>query len=310
MAILSVLIPAYNEAAGLGRAVEEVGKHLAPLGHEVRFLLVDDGSVDQTWQVIEELACKQPNVSGLGFSRNFGKEAALLAGLEACDGDCMLVLDADLQHPPDVLPLMVKAWQDGFQIVHGVKVQRQGESWFRRLCSRLVFGAARMLSGLDMQRSSDFKLLDREVVLRYREFRERLLFFRGLIDWLGFRTTTIPFNVAERAAGKSQWGTWGLVKYAFNAILSFSSRPLKIVSMLAVLFFILSTLIGLKTLYDWAVYQSAEGFPTVILLIVGFGNVTLVAICVVSWYIGKIYDEVKMRPRYIVTRTVNRPKAE
>jgi len=309
MAILSVLIPAYNEAAGLGIVVEAVGKHLAPLGHELRFLLIDDGSADQTWQVIEELALRQPNVSGLGFSRNFGKEAALLAGLDACDGDCVLLLDADLQHPPHVLPQMVKAWQNGFQIVHGVKLQRQGESWFRRLCSRLVFGAARMLSGLDMQRSSDFKLLDREVVLRYREFHERLLFFRGLIDWLGFRTTTIPFNVAERAAGKSQWGMWGLVKYALNAILSFSSRPLKIVSMLAVVFFVLSTLIGLKTLYDWAVYQSAEGFPTVILLIVGFGNVTLVAICVVSWYIGKIYEEVKMRPRYIVTRKVNRPKA-
>jgi glycosyltransferase involved in cell wall biosynthesis len=309
MAILSVLIPAYNEAAGLGMAVEAVAKHLAPLGHEVHYLLIDDGSADQTWQVIEDLACKQPNVSGLGFSRNFGKEAALLAGLDACDGDCVIVLDADLQHPPHVLPKMVQAWLDGFQIVHGVKVQRQGESWFRRTCSRLVFGAARMLSGLDMQRSSDFKVLDREVVLRYREFRERLLFFRGLIDWLGFRTTTIPFNVAERAAGTSQWGMWGLLKYALNAILSFSSRPLKIVSMLAVVFFILSTFIGLKTLYDWAVYQSAAGFPTVILLIVGFGNVTLVAICVVSWYIGKIYEEVKMRPRYIVTRKVNRPKA-
>jgi glycosyltransferase involved in cell wall biosynthesis len=310
MAILSVLIPAYNEAAGLALAVEAVGKHLAPLGHEVRFLLIDDGSADQTWQVIEDLARKHPNVSGLGFSRNFGKEAALLAGLDACDGDCVILLDADLQHPPGVLPQMVQAWQDGFQIVHGIKVQRQGESWFRRACSSLVFGAARMLSGLDMQRSSDFKLLDHEVVLRYREFQERLLFFRGLIDWLGFRTTSIPFNVAERAAGKSQWGMWGLVKYALNAILSFSSRPLKIVSMLAVVFFILSSLIGLKTLYDWAVYRSAEGFPTVILLIVGFGNFTLVAICVVSWYIGKIYEEVKMRPRYIVTRTANRPRPQ
>jgi glycosyltransferase involved in cell wall biosynthesis len=233
----------------------------------------------------------------------------LLAGMDACDGDCVILLDADLQHPPEVLPQMVQAWQDGFQIVHGVKVQRQGESIFRRVCSRLVFGAARTLSGLDMQRSSDFKLLDREVVLRYREFRERLLFFRGLIDWLGFHTTTIPFNVAERAAGKSQWGMWGLIKYALNSILSFSSRPLKIVSMLAVFFFALSTLIGMKTLYDWIVNQSAEGFPTVILLIVGFGNVTLVAICVISWYIGKIFEEVKMRPRYVVARAANRTKS-
>src|SRR5207245_6662239 len=143
--------------------------------------------------------------------------------------DCVILKDADLQHPPDVLPKMIQAWkEDGYQIVHGVKLQRQGESWFRRVCSRLVFGTARAMSGLELQGSSDFKLLDREVVLRYREFRERLLFFRGLVAWLGFRTTRIPFNVAERAAGKSQWGMWGLIKYALYAILPFLTRPLKI----------------------------------------------------------------------------------
>ena len=308
MAILSVLMPAYNEAAGLALAVREVEKHLAPLGHEVRFVLVDDGSRDRTWQVIEEIAAAHPNVAGLGFSRNFGKEAALLAGLDACDGDCVIIMDSDLQHPPDVLPKMIAAWKDGgFQIVHGVKQQRQGESRFRRFCSHLVFGAARAMSGLELQGSSDFKLLDRQVVLSYRELRERLLFFRGLVDWLGYRTTRISFDVAERATGKSQWGMWGLVKYAFNAILSFSTRPLKIVSMLAACFFVLSSAVGVKTFYDWAVDESKEGFPTVILLIVGFGNVALVAISVISWYVGKIFDEVKMRPRYIVSRSVNRP---
>ena len=307
MATISVLMPAFNESAGLALAVEQVRKHLAPLGHEVRFLLVDDGSKDRTWQVIEELARDQADVSGLGFSRNFGKEAALLAGLDACDGDCVILMDADLQHPPDVLPKMIKAWkEDGFQIVHGVKLQRQGESWFRRACSGLVFSAARVMSGLELRGSSDFKLLDREVVLHYREFRERLLFFRGLIEWMGYRTTRIPFDVAERAAGKSTWGMWGLVRYALNAILSFSTRPLKIVSTLALLFFVISSIIGIKTLYDWAVEESKPGFPTVILLIVGFGDVCLVAICVISWYVGKIYEEVKMRPRYLVARTANR----
>ncbi len=310
MAILSVLMPAYNEAAGLEMAVREVEKNLAPLGHEVRFVLVDDGSRDRTWQVIEELARAHPNVTGLGFSRNFGKEAALLAGLDACDGQCVIIMDSDLQHPPDVLPKMISAWKEGgYQIVHGVKQQRQGESRFRRFCSRLVFGTARAMSGLELQGSSDFKLLDREVVLRYREFRERLLFFRGLVDWLGFRTTQIPFDVAERAAGTSQWGMWGLVKYALNAILSFSTRPLKIVSALAAFFFVLSSVVGIKTFYDWAFDQSKEGFPTVILLIVGFGNVALLAISVISWYVGKIFEEVKMRPRYIVSRSANGPKS-
>lgn len=305
MAHISVLMPAYNEADGLSLAVEAVEKHLAPLGHAVSFLLVDDGSRDRTWEVITELAHARPNVAGLSFSRNFGKEAALFAGLDRCNGDCVIVLDADLQHPPDVLPQMLRAWQeDGFQIVHGVKRQRRGESLFRRVCSRLIFSLARALSGLQLQGSSDYKLLDREVVLRYREFRERQVFFRGLVEWLGFRSTKIEFDVAGRATGASQWSVWGLARYALNAIISFTTMPLKLISALALVFFALSSLVGLKTLYDWATAKSAEGFPTVIMLTVGFGNVAMAAICVLSWYVGKIYEEVKLRPRYIVARTV------
>ena len=157
---LSVVMPVYNETATIRQIVNAVVAQ--PMVAEL--VVVDDGSRDRTWEVIEELAAAHPNVSGIGFSRNFGKEAALLAGLDACDGDCVILMDADLQHPPDVLPKMVHAWKEGgYQIVHGVKLQRHGESWFRRVCSKLVFGTARAMSGLELQGSSDFKLLDREV---------------------------------------------------------------------------------------------------------------------------------------------------
>lgn len=303
MASVSVLMPAYNEGEGLALAVREVEKRLTPLGHELHFILVDDGSVDRTWEVIEGLAATHPRLAGLRFSRNFGKEAALFAGLDLCSTDCVILMDSDLQHPPEVLPEMLRRWQEGYQIVHGVKNRRAGESWFRRACSRTVFGLARALSGLDLQGSSDFKVLDREVVRAYRQFHERHVFFRGLIDWLGFRTTNVSFDVAERATGQSQWGLWGLIKYAAHAVLSFSALPLKIISTLALLFFVLSTLIGLKTLFDWATDHSAAGFPTVILLTVAFGNFTLVAMSVLSWYVGKIFEEIKLRPRYVVSRT-------
>jgi dolichol-phosphate mannosyltransferase len=308
MASVAVLLPAFNEGEGLALAVQEVEKRLAPLGHELHFILVDDGSADRTWEVIERLAAGHPRLIGLHFSRNFGKEAALCAGLGVATTDCVIVMDADLQHPPEVLPEMLRRWQEGYQIVHGVKRQRQGESWFRRVCSRIIFAFARTMSGLELQRSSDFKVLDREVVRRYREFRERQVFFRGLIDWLGFRSTTVQFDVAERAMGQSTFSLWGLFSYAVHAIISFSAMPLKIVSMLAIGFFALSTYFGLKTLYDWATDHSAAGFPTVILLIVAFGNFTLFAICVLSWYVGKIFEEIKMRPRYVVARSVNSPR--
>jgi dolichol-phosphate mannosyltransferase len=304
MAVVSVLLPAFNEADGLALAVQTIENHLAPLRHEVRFVVVDDGSTDRTWAVICALAREKPYVSGISFSRNFGKEAAVAAGLEHCDGDCVIVLDADLQHPPEALPRLLHAWEEGgYQIVHGVKRQRSGESRFRRACSRLIFSLAKTLSGLDLQRSSDYKLLDREVVQRYCEFRERQLFFRGLVDWLGFKSTQIEFDVAPRAAGVSKWGLWGLARYAVNAIISFTTMPLKIVAGLAVLFLGVSTLIGLKTLFDWASGRSAEGFPTVIVLTVGFGNVVMAAVSVISWYVGKIYDEVKQRPRYVVAHS-------
>jgi dolichol-phosphate mannosyltransferase len=304
MASVSVLMPAFNEGEGLTLAVQEVEKRLAPLGHELHFILIDDGSVDRTWEVIERLAAGHPRLTGLRLSRNFGKEAALFAGLDVVATDCVIVMDADLQHPPDVLPEMLRRWQDGYQIVHGVKRQRQGESLFRRACSRLIFGLAKTMSGLELQRSSDFKVLDREVVRRYREFRERQVFFRGLIDWLGFRSTTVSFDVAERAMGQSAFSLWGLLSYAAHAIISFSALPLKIVSTLALIFFVLSSFFLLKTWYDWATAHSAEGFPTVITLIVAFGNFTLIAVSVISWYVGKIFEEIKMRPRYVVAQSV------
>src|SRR5262249_18130227 len=161
----------------------------------------------------ESLARQRPGVTGIGFSRNFGKEAALMAGLDACEADCVIVMDADLQHPPELLPRMIQAWQEGYQVGHGVKRRRQGEPWDRRLCSGLTFGMTRALSGLRLQDSSDFKLLDAAVVRCYRELGEQHLFFRGLVDWLGFRSTQIRYDVAPRFAGTSRWGVARLAAY-------------------------------------------------------------------------------------------------
>lgn len=310
MAQVDILMPAFNESQGLALAVQTVEQHLAPTGHAIHFVLVDDGSRDRTWEVIADLAAARHDVTGVGFARNFGKEAALAAGLERCTGDCVIVLDADLQHPPEVLPQLLRAWkEENYQIVHGIKRQRHGESLFRRVCSRLVFGAAHALSGLNLQASSDYKLLDRQVVAAFQEFRERHLFFRGLIDWLGFRSTKIEFDVAERAVGTSQWGVWGLARYALSTIFSFTTKPLKLVALLALMFAVIATGAGGCAMLAWILGDLPGSTLAVILLLVGFGDVAMVGTCAISWYVGRIYEEVRMRPRYVVARTVGRTAA-
>lgn len=306
MAKIALLIPACNEGDGLRLAVEAVERQLGFLGCDFEFILVDDGSQDGTWQVIQELAAERANVVGLGLSRNFGKENAVIAGLDACDADCVIVMDADLQHPPNVLPEMIQKWAvEGYAVVHGVKAQRQGESRFRRICSRLFFWGAQALTGFDLRDASDFKLLDRQVVERCRDLPEHGPFFRGLVEWLGFPSARVYFDVAERAHGRGKWTAWQLACYACGSVLSFSALPLKLVTVMGLAFFLLSLGTGCKLFVDWLRDASAQGFPTTPLLVVAFANFITASICVLSWYMSRIYEEVKRRPRFVVSRSIH-----
>ena len=298
--LLSVVLPAYNEEESVPLAADVIGTLLtgAEIDHELIF--VNDGSRDHTWRAIQEAAVRRPQVRGIRFSRNFGKEAAIFAGLAQAKGDCCVVLDCDLQHPPEKILEMYRLWQQGWQIVEGVKVSRGKESPLHTFAAKTFY---RFLSGatqIDMSRASDFKLLDRRAVDVLVAMREKNAFFRALSSWIGFDTTQVEFEVQPRAAGVSKWSLRSLTRYAVTNLASFSTAPLQIVTLLGILVFLCSLVLGCWSLWQKINGQALEGFTTVILLLLLIGSALMVCLGILGYYIAKIYEEIKDRPRYIV----------
>lgn len=303
MKLLSVVVPSYNEEKMVMRAAEEITSILTKEQIPIEIVFVNDGSSDRTWQEIERASQQFPHVRGVSFSRNFGKEAAILAGLQHAKGDCCVVMDGDLQHPPETVIEMYHRWLDGYEIVEGIKASRGKETPFHRLFTKSFYSIINRATGFDMEHSSDFKLLDRKVVNEYLELPERKLFFRALTYWLGFHSTTVEFHVQEREDGETKWSFMSLLKYAISNITSFSSIPMQIVTFIGILFFIFAGIIGVQSLANFLRGDSLEGFTTVILLLLGIGSVIMVSLGIIGYYIAKIYEETRRRPRYIVART-------
>lgn len=300
--LLSVVIPLFNEAGHLESSLARWHRLFDSLDVEVELILVDDGSRDATWQCIESQAARHPRVQGVRLSRNFGKEAALAAGLDRAQGDAVAVMDGDLQHPPELLLEMLAQWRAGAEVVEAVKADRGAEPLLNRWAARVFYGLFSKLSGQDLNGASDFKLMDRRVLEAWRRLGERNLFFRGMHAWLGFRRVQLPFEVAERAAGRSQWSTWALLRLAVRAITSFSSAPLQLISALGLGFLVFALVLGLQTLYFKFSGRAVDGFTTVILLLLLIGGAVMAGLGVIGAYIARIYDEVKQRPRYLVAQ--------
>ena len=297
---LSVVLPAYNEEESVPLAADVIGNLLTRAGIDHELIFVNDGSRDHTWRAIQEAAARRPQVRGIRFSRNFGKEAAIFAGLAQARGDCCVVLDCDLQHPPEKIIEMYRLWQQGWQIVEGVKVSRGKESALHTFAARTFY---RFLSGatrIDMSRASDFKLLDRRAVDVLVAMREKNAFFRALSSWIGFDTAQVEFEVQPRAAGSSKWSIRSLTRYAVTNLAAFSTAPLQIVTILGVLVFLCSLVLGCWSLWQKINGQALEGFTTVILLLLLIGSALMVCLGILGYYIAKIYEEIKDRPRYIV----------
>ena len=297
---LSVVLPAYNEEESVPLAADVIGNLLTRAGIDHELIFVNDGSRDHTWRAIQEAAARRPQVRGIRFSRNFGKEAAIFAGLAQARGDCCVVLDCDLQHPPEKILEMYRLWQQGWQVVEGIKVSRGKESPLHTLAAKTFY---RFLSGatrLDMSHASDFKLLDRRAVDVLVAMREKNAFFRALSSWIGFDTTQVEFEVQPRAAGQSKWSLRSLTRYAVTNLAAFSTAPLQIVTILGVLVFLCSLVLGCWSLWQKINGQALEGFTTVILLLLLIGSALMVCLGILGYYIAKIYEEIKDRPRYIV----------
>ncbi|MBJ6361355.1 glycosyltransferase family 2 protein [Paenibacillus sp. MAHUQ-46] len=298
---LSIVIPVFNESDHLYESLVTIAAAAASACQHFELIVIDDGSKDQTWEVLEQASRSIPGLTAFRLSRNFGKESALCAGIEHARGKAVIVMDGDLQHPPRLIPEMVELWRgQGFEVVECVKTNRGNESWNKKAGASLFYGLLNHLSGFDLKNASDFKLLDEKVVEAWRKMPERTMFFRGMSAWLGFRRTQLPFNVETRTGGASQWSIQSLARLALDAVVAFSTKPLRIVTYIGFIFFICSIVIGIHTLVNKLQGSAVTGFTTVILLQLIIGSIIMISIGIVGEYIGAIYHEVKGRPRYLI----------
>lgn len=301
--MLSVIIPSYNEEKMIPVTAETISSILKAASIEYELLFVDDGSADGTWKQIQAASEKDACVRGLHFSRNFGKESAMFAGLEKAGGDCCVVIDCDLQHPPEKIVEMYRLWEQGYEVVEGIKEDRGEETGFHRFAANRFYSLISKATGMDMSSSSDFKLLDRKVIDTLNAMPERSVFFRALSFWVGFRKTEVSYCVQERTAGESKWSTKSLIKYAVTNISSFSSAPLHLITLLGFLMLgvaLVFTVIALVQKFSGA---ALGGFTTVIILLLFIGSIMMISLGIIAFYIGKMYEELKGRPRYIISES-------
>lgn len=298
--MLSVILPAYNEKDMIPVAAETLAGILDKEGIAFELLFVNDGSTDGTWDAICRAREKDPRVCGICFSRNFGKEAAMFAGLEKARGDCCVVLDCDLQHPPEKIVEMYRLWEQGYEVVEGIKEDRGQETGLRRFAANSFYGLISRATGMDMASSSDFKLLDRKVVDTLNAMPERNVFFRALSFWVGFRRAEVKYDVRERTAGESKWSTRALIKYAVTNIGSFSSAPLHLITVMGVIALIVAIVFSVVSLVQKLMGVALGGFTTVIILLLLFGSLIMISLGIIGYYIARIYEEVKGRPRYVI----------
>lgn len=305
--MISIIIPSYNEEGNVVRTADVVGSLLEEYNIEYELVFVNDGSKDRTWELLEGLANSREHIVAVNFSRNFGKESAIFAGLEVAKGDACVLLDCDLQFPPEVILEMYGIWKNNdVDVVEGRKKSRGKENFVYKAFSLWFYKMIGGSSGMDMKAQSDFKLLDRKVVDALNAMPERLTFFRAMSSWVGFKTERIYFDVADREVGESKWSVKALFKFAVNNITSFTSAPLQIVTGCGVITFIISLILGVNTLYNKFWGNADKGFSTVIILQLLTSSIIMFSLGIIGYYLSKIYEEIKARPRYIIRDIVRK----
>ncbi|MBW2493131.1 MAG: glycosyltransferase family 2 protein [Deltaproteobacteria bacterium] len=298
---LSIVIPLLNEEPHLEQTLETIRRELAIFEGDYELVLIDDGSSDGTWELLRKSVAAFGDARAIRLSRRFGKELAMCAGIERSRGDAVVVMDGDLQHPPRLIPEMVRGWEEeGFDIVEGVKKHRGDESSSYRTQTGFYYFLLRSLSGIDLKGASDFKLMDRRVVDAWSRMGERNVFFRGMSAWLGFRRKKLYFDVEQRAGGRSAWSSLGLIRLAINGITSFSSLPVHIITVMGAIFLCFALLLGANSIVQWFSGEAVTGFTTVNLLLLIIGSMLMIGLGIIGEYIAKIYDEVKGRPRFVI----------
>lgn len=300
--LLSVVVPVFNERAVLPALHERLAAVVGPLDGPVELLFVDDGSTDGSADVLLNMAQSDPRVGVIRFSRNFGKEQAMSAGLMVARGDAVVILDADLQHPPEHIPDMVAAWRAGADLVNMKRRSRASETWAKRQAAGLFYSLINRLSETPIPPDvGDFRLLSRRAVNALNQMPERGRFMKGLLGWIGFRQVTLDYDVAERTAGVTHWNVRRLISAAMDGITAFSIKPLKFATKIGLAAAVAALVLGLYYLIRALFYgDPVPGFPTLVVIILMLGGVQLVAIGVLGEYLGRMWIESKGRPLYIV----------
>jgi len=308
---ISIIIPVFNEVVGILGALHEILRVVKSLADcEVTIIVVDDGSKDGTADAVRGLCDQDQRVRLLCLNRNFGKEAAIHAGLSHASGDAVVVMDGDLQHPPALIPDMLALWRRNLPVVEAVKQSRGREGLFSRLAVKGFFRVFAALADFDIRNHTDFKLLDRKVVDAYLALPERQRFFRGLVSWMGYTSAQLPFDVPTRVQGESSFTLLRLLRLSTRALSSFSSMPLQIISILGGFTLLLTFVFGFIALYQKFSGVAVSGFTTVILLLLIIGSVVMIGLGLMGIYLAQIYHEVKRRPEWLVDETRSRPPTD
>ena len=305
---ISIVIPMYNEheiANMCYKRINEVIKQLNNYEYEIIF--INDGSKDNTQLILEEIAKEDKNVKILSFSRNFGHQAAVTAGIKYVTGDAIVIMDADLQDPPELIPDMLKLWEDGNEVIYGKRKARKGESLFKLMTAKMFYNTLNALSDVDIPKDTgDFRLVDRKVVDTINNLPEHNKFLRGLFSWVGFKQEAFEYERQERFAGKTKYPLKKMIKLASDGIISFSTKPLKIVGGLGIITILISLIILIYSLISYFTGHSAQaGWTSLIVTVTLLSGVQLLSLWIISEYIARIYDETKRRPEYIIDKKIN-----
>lgn len=306
---ISIIVPAYNEALTLRTLIEEIYRNIRILDNDFEIIIVDDGSDDDTWKIARSCFDIYRQVRCVRFTRNFGKESAIYAGLKMSSGAAAIVMDADFQHPPELIPQMIDIWErTGVFLVEAVKERRQNESLFRKFGSHIFYKIFFKAAAIDIRNSSDFKLLDRKVIDQYLDLPENIRFFRGLVKWFAHSSCVVNFIPADRlkGQGKSRWSIKRLYDFARNSLISFTSFPLRLVTWFGLVTFLFSIILGIQTIWMKIKGFAVEGFTTVILTLLCIGSLIMLSLGLIGEYIARIYEEIKRRPIYVIRECMER----
>ena len=306
---LSIIIPMYYEEKVVNECYKRLKQMVEKLkGYDYELIFVNDGSKDNTLNLLEEIAKNNNKVKIISFSRNFGHQAAVTADLKYVTGDAIVIIDADLQDPPEEIPEMLKLWEQGYEVIYGKRKSRKGESAFKLLTAKMFYNTLDALSDVEIPKDTgDFRLVDRKVVNTINEMPEHNKFLRGLFSWVGYKQIPFEYERQERFAGKTKYPLKKMLKLASDGIISFSTKPLKLVGYVGIVSILLSLIILIYSLVSFAfnLNNLTAGWTSIMVTVTFFAGVQLLSIWIISEYIGRIYDESKNRPQYIIDKKIN-----